>query len=41
MNQANKQPLKPLVSVNGDCLTNLMFLEVAQVAESAKFRTVD
>jgi hypothetical protein len=44
MNQANKQPLKPLVSINEPRLTNLtnlMFLEVAQVDESAKFRTVD
>jgi len=41
MNQTNKQPLKPLVSINEACLTNLMFLEVAQVDESAKFRTVD
>jgi hypothetical protein len=41
MSQAHKQPLKPVVSINEACLTNLMFLEEAQVDESAKFRTVD
>jgi len=41
MSQANKRPPKPLVSINEACFTNLMFLEVPQVDESAKFRTVD